>query len=94
MASRSPQLDSSSREEMYYPIRSAARAAPPWYPHVRLDEDSLILIPLEVKERLARSQQHDDGVVVDMVEIPAGLRQAAAAEEGEGGAGGGGQVDA
>ena len=76
---------------MYYPIRSAARAAPPWYPHVQLDEDSLILIPQEVKERLARSQQHDDGVVVDMVEIPAGLRQAAAGEEG---AGGGGQVDA
>ena len=30
-----------------------------------------------------RFQQHDDGVVVDMVEIPAGLRQATAGEEGE-----------
>ena len=56
LASRSPQLDSSSREEMYYPIQSTTRVAPPWYPHVRLDEDSLILIPKEVKERLARSQ--------------------------------------
>ena len=46
-----------------------------------------------MKERLARSQQHDDGVVVDMVEIPAGLRQAAAGELGEE-QGGGGQVEA
>ena len=46
---RSPQLDSSSREELYYPrdpIRwSNARAAPPQYPHVRLDEYVNSLIP-------------------------------------------------
>ena len=43
----------------------------------------MILIPQEVVERLARSQQHDDGVVVDMVEILAGLPQASAGEEEE-----------
>ena len=71
---------------MYYPIRSAARAAPPRYPHVQLDEDSTIMILQEVVERLARYQENDNGVVVDMVEIPAGFRQAATGEEGGGGA--------
>ena len=42
-----------------------------------------MLIPQEVKERLAICQQHYDGVVVDMVEIPAGLLQAAAGEKRE-----------
>ena len=74
---------------MYYPIRDpircVARATAPRYPHVQLDEDSAFLIPQEVVERLARFQQHEDGVVVDMVEIPTGLRQAAVGEEGGGG---------
>ena len=68
---RSPQLDTSSREEMYYPcdpIRwSTARAAPPRYPHIQLDEDFLSFIPQARRKWLMRSRQHD-GVVVDMVE--------------------------
>ena len=60
---RSPQLGSSSREEMYYPrdpIRwSTARAAPPRYPHVLLDVDILSLIPQARRTRLDGSQQHD-----------------------------------
>ena len=51
---RSPQLDLPSREEMYFledPIRrSAARAAPPRYPHVQLDEDFFSLIPASEEE--------------------------------------------
>ena len=72
LASRSPQLDSSSCEEMYYPIRhpiqwSAARAEPPRYPHIQLDEEFFSLILQVRKKWLTIFQQHD-GVVVDMVE--------------------------
>ena len=95
LASRSPQLDSSSREEMYYPIRdpirwSAARATPPRYPHVQLNEDFLSLI-LQVRRKwlvgfpAARRRGGGYGG-----EIPAGPRQATAGErrvEGEGGGG-------
>ena len=66
LISRSPQLDSSSREEMYF-LADPIRAAPPRYPHVQLDEDFLSLIPQARRKWLARFQQHD-GVVVDMVE--------------------------
>ena len=78
LASRSPQLDLSSREEMYYP--SAAQATPPRDPHVQLDEDSTILIPQEVVERFARSaaRRRWRGVYGG---DPTGLRQASAEEE-------------
>ena len=92
LASRSPQLDSSSREEMYYsrdPIRwSTTRAASRWYPHVQLDEDSAFLIPQASREWLDRSRYHDGCGGVDGGEIPAGLRQAAAGERREVGEGG------
>ena len=97
LASRSPQLDVSSREEMYYPrspIRwSTARAAPPWYPHVQLDVVFLSLIPQARRKRLDGSQQHD-GMVVMMLEVfpRAGLRQATC--EGERGRTGGGAARA
>ena len=72
---------------MYYPIQdpirwSAAQAAPPRYPHVQLDEHFLSLIPQARRKWLVKFQQHD-GVVVDMVDIPAGLRQATAGERRE-----------
>ena len=61
---RSPQIDSSSREEMYYPrdpIRwSTARAAPPRYPHIQLDEDSAFLIP-QARWRWLDGSRHRDG---------------------------------
>ena len=90
LASRSPQLDLSSREEMYYPRdpirRSSARAAPPWYPHVQLDVVFSFLIPQELEKRLARIQQHD-GVVVEMVEVfPRAGRRQATQERERGGA--------
>src|SRR5680860_1439978 len=70
---RSPQLDSSSREEMYYPrdpIRwSTARASPPWYPHVRLDVDVLSLIPQARRTWLDRSRHHDGCGGVDGLDL-------------------------
>ena len=91
LASRSPQLDSSSCEEMYYPIRdpirrSTARAAPPPCPHVQLDVVFSFLIPQELEKRLARIQQHD-GVVVEV--FPRAGRRQATQERERGGAGGG-----
>ena len=70
---RSLQLDSSSREEMYYsrdPIRwSTTRAAPPRYPHVRVDVDSAFLIPQARRKWLDRSRHHDGCGGVDGVDL-------------------------
>ena len=80
LASRSPQLDSSSREEMYYP--SVARATPPRDPHVQLDEDSTLLIPQELVERLARSAARRQWRGVYGGDLT-GLRQAVSGREEE-----------
>src|SRR5680860_242788 len=57
LASRSPQLDSSSREEMYFLEvqfdEVPQGAAPPRYPHVRLDVDLRLLDPAS-KVEMAR----------------------------------------